>query len=263
MRSGIPRTGNGPVIRTSISTFFSGWFGPCHVMCFSAVFNHFLRLHVHEVAAGPPAHHYGSEMHPHMIVDSPMVGGGIGTERAKGVIGLNCGGDSIHNVGFPRRNPGHGCRTYYIVQPDVLLFPVYLVVAVYEIPIAVHEHMHGKFRGALVPTGHPLHHRKVGLDNLLSLFEAFCRFISVFGNMGEETIHCHEVPLVTALLAHVTVFLLESSQQVTSMICSIDGFQEGTGNGLSVIPNGLEILFMLEFLVFDLGHFFGLGLSLL
>ena len=89
-------------------------------MRFSAVFNHSLRLHVHEVAAGPPAHHYGSEMHPHMIVDSPMVGGGIGTERAIGVIGLNCGGDSIHNVGFPRRNLGYGHRTYYIVQPDVL-----------------------------------------------------------------------------------------------------------------------------------------------
>ena len=58
-------------------------------MRFSAVFNHFLRLHVHEIAAGPPAHHYGLEMHPHMIVDSPMVGGSIGTERAKGIIGLN------------------------------------------------------------------------------------------------------------------------------------------------------------------------------
>ena len=58
-------------------------------MCFSAVFNHFLRLHVHEVAAGPPANHYGPEMHSYMIVDSPMVGGGIGTEWAKGIIGLN------------------------------------------------------------------------------------------------------------------------------------------------------------------------------
>ena len=194
-------------------------------MHFSAVFNHFLRLHVHEIAAGPPAHHYGSEMHPHMIVDSPMVGGGIGTERAKGVIGLNCGGDSIHNVGFPRRNPGHGRWTYYILQPDVLLFPVHLVVAVYEIPVTVLEHMHGKFRGALVPTGHPLHHRKVGLDNLLSLFEAFCRFISVFGNTGEEALHCHKVLLVTTLLAHVIVFFLESFQQVAAMIRPIDGFQ--------------------------------------
>ena len=198
-----------------------------------------------------------------MIVDGSMVGGSIGTERTKGVISLNCGGDSIHNVGFPRRNSGHGCRTYYIVQPDVMLFPVFLVVAVYQIPFAVHQHMLGKFRGALVSPGHPLRHRKVGLDNLLSLFEAFCRFISLFGNTGEETLHCHEVPLVTTLLAHVIVFLLESSQQVTSMIHSIDGFQEGTGNGLSVIPNGPEILFTLEFPVFDLGHFFGLGLSLL
>ena len=142
-------------------------------MRFSAVFDHFLRLHVHEEAARPPAHHYGSEMHLDMIVDSPMVGGGIGTERAKGVIGLNYGGDSIHNVGFPRRNPGHGRRTYFIMQSDVLLFPVYLVIAIYKIPIAVHEHTHDKFQGAFVPTGHPLHHQKVGLDNLLSLFEAF------------------------------------------------------------------------------------------
>ena len=232
-------------------------------MHFSTVFDHSLRLHVHKVAAGPPAHHYGSEMHPHMIVDGLMVGGGIGTERAIGVIGLNSGGDSIHNVGFPCRNPGHGCQTYYIVQPDVLLFPVFLVVAVYEIPITVHEYMHGKFWGALVPTGHPLHHRKGGLDNLLSLFEAFCRFISVFGNTAEEALHCHEVPLLTALLVHVIVFLLESFQQTTAMICPIDGFQESTVNGLSVIPEGLEILFTLELPVFDLGHLFGFGLSLL
>ena len=68
---------------------------------------------------------------------------------------------------------------------------------------------------------------------------------------------------MTALLAHVIVFLLVSSEQVTLMIRSIDGFQEGTGNGLSIIPNSPEILFTLEFPVFDLGHFFGLGLSLL
>ena len=149
------------------------------------------------------------------------------------------------------------------MQPDVLLFRLHLVVTVYQISFTVHEHTHGKFRGALVPTGHPLYHRKVGLDNLLSLFEAFCRFISVFGNMGEETLHCHEVPLVTTHLAHVIVFLLESSQQVIFMVRSIDAFQEGTRNGLSVIPNGPEILFTLEFPVFDLGHFFGLDLSLL
>ena len=218
---------------------------------------------MHEVAAGPPAHQYGSEMHPHMIVDSPMVGGVIGTERAIGVIDLNCGGDSFHNVGFPCRNPGHDCRTYYIVQPDVLFFPVLLVVAVYKIPVTVLEYTHGKFWGAFVPTGHPLHHRKGGLDNLLSLFEAFCRFISIFGNMGEEVLHCHEVPLVTTLLAHVIVFLLESFQQVTAMIHPIDGFQESIGNGFLVIPEGPEILFTLELPVFDLGHLFGFGLSLL
>ena len=178
MRSGIPGTGNGPVFRTSITFFPPCWLGPCHAMRFSTVFNHPLRLHVHEVAAGPPAYQYGSEMHPDMVVDSPMVGGSIGTERAIGIIGLDCGGDSIYKVGFPCRNQGHGPWTYYIVQPDVLLFPVLLVVAVYDIPVTVLEHACGTFRSVLVPTGHPQHHRKGGLDNLLSLFEAFCRFIS-------------------------------------------------------------------------------------
>ena len=198
-----------------------------------------------------------------MVVDCPMVGSSISTERAKGIIGLNCGGDSIHNVRFLCRNPGHGRWTYYIVQPDVLLFAVHLVIAVNEVPLTVHEHMHGKFWGALVPTGHPLHHRKVGLDNLLSLFEAFCWFISVFHYAGEEALHGHKVPFVATLLTHVVVLLLEPFHQVTLMIRSIDGFQQGAGNGLSVIPNGPEILFMLEFPVFDLGHFFGLGFSLL
>ena len=84
-------------------------------MSFGTMFDHFLRLHVYEVAAGPPTHHYGLEMHPNVVVDRPMVGSGISSEQAKGVIGLNCGGDSIHNVCFPCRNLGHGHRTYYIV----------------------------------------------------------------------------------------------------------------------------------------------------
>ena len=89
MRSGILELEMARYSGPQSPPFSTGWFGPCHVMFFSAVFNHFLRLHMHEIAAGPPTHHYGSEMHPHMIVDSPMVGGGIGTERAKGIIGLN------------------------------------------------------------------------------------------------------------------------------------------------------------------------------
>ena len=60
------------------------------------MFDHFLRLHVYEVATGPPTHQYGSEMHPKVVVDRPMVGSGKGTERAKGVVSLNCGGVSIH-----------------------------------------------------------------------------------------------------------------------------------------------------------------------
>ena len=137
------------------------------------------------------------------------------------------------------------------------------MIAVNKVPLTVHEHPHGKFWGSLVPTGNPLHHWKVGLDNLLSLFEAFCRFISVFCYVGEESLHGHKVPFVAALLTHVIIFLLELFHQVTLMIRSIDGFQQGVGNGLLVIQNAPEILLTLEFPVFDLGHFFGLGFSLL
>ena len=58
----------------------------------------------------------------------------------------------------------------------------------------------------------------------------FCRFISVFGYPGEELLHGHKVPFVAALLTHVVVLFLEPFHQVTFMIRSIDGFQEGTGN---------------------------------
>ena len=117
-----------------------------------------------------------------------MVGGGIGTEQAKGIVGLNRGGDSIHNVSLPHRNPGHGRRTYYIMQPNVLLLPIHLDGhSLSQVAFTVHQHMHGKFRGALVPTGHPLHHWKVGLNDLLSLFEAFGQLIGVFGYPDEES----------------------------------------------------------------------------
>ena len=88
--------------------------------------------------------------------------------------------------------------------------------------------MHGEFRGALVPTGHPLHHRKVGLNDLLSLFEAFGQLIGVFGYPGEEPLHGHKVLFVAALLTHVVIPFLQSFHQVTLMIRSIDGFQKGT-----------------------------------
>ena len=139
---------------------------------------------MHEVAAGPPAHHYGSEMHPHMIVDGSMVGGGIGTELAIGVIGLNSGGDSIHNVGFPRCNLDHGRWTYYIMQPDVLLFPVFLWSQSIRFPSQSMSTCTANSGVHLSSLGIPCTIGKVDLINPLSLCEAFCRFISIFGNTG-------------------------------------------------------------------------------
>ena len=108
----------------SISTFFPGWSGPGHVMHFGAVLNHLLGLHMHKIAAGPPAHEYGSEVHLHMIVDNPVVRACIGTEGAVGLIGLDRGGNSIHDVGFSGGNPSHSHWAYNIMQPNVLLLPV-------------------------------------------------------------------------------------------------------------------------------------------
>ena len=109
-------------------------------MHFGAVLNHLLGLHMHKIAAGPPTHEYGSEVHPHMIVDSPVVRACIGTEGAVGVIGLDRGGNSIHDIGFSGSNSSHGCWTYYIMQPNVLLLPVLRMVTGYGIALAVHKH---------------------------------------------------------------------------------------------------------------------------
>ena len=100
----------------SISTFFLGWPGPRHVMHFGAVLNHLLGLHMDKIAAGPPANEYGSDVHPHMIVDSPVVRACIGTEGAVGIIGLDHGGNPIHDVGFSGSNLSHGRRAYYVVS---------------------------------------------------------------------------------------------------------------------------------------------------
>ena len=95
---------------------------------------------MHKIAAGPPAHEYGSEVHPYMIVDSPVVQACIGTEGAVGVIGLDRGGNSIHDVSFSSGNPSHGHRAYDVVQPNVLLLPVHRMVTGYDIALAVHKH---------------------------------------------------------------------------------------------------------------------------
>ena len=122
---------SGPLISTS----FPGWSGPRHVVHFGAVLNHLLGLHMHKIAAGPPAHEYGSEVHPHMIVDSPVVRAGIGTEGAVGVISPDHGGNSIHDVGFSGGNLSQGRRAYHVVQPNVLFPPVLRMVTGYGVAL--------------------------------------------------------------------------------------------------------------------------------
>ena len=109
-------------------------------MHFGAVLNHLLGLHMNKIAAGSPTHEYGSEVHPHMIVDSPVVRAGIGTKGAVGVIGPDHGGNPIHDVGFSGSNQSHGRQAYYILQPNVLFLPVLRMVTGYGVALAVHKH---------------------------------------------------------------------------------------------------------------------------
>ena len=122
---------------------------------------------MHKIAAGPSAHEYGLEVHQHMIVYSLVVQACIGTEGAVGIIGPDCGGNSIHDVGFSGSNPSHGRRAYYVVQPNVLLLPVLRMVTGYDIALAVHKHTYDQCRGAFVAAGHALYHWEGGLGHLM------------------------------------------------------------------------------------------------
>ena len=116
----------------------------------------------------------------------PVVGSGISTERAIGVIGFYGGGNSIHNMGFLHRNPCHGRQIDDIVEPHVLFLPILRVVTVDGGARAIHEYPYDQLWGTLVPSRHPLHHRKGGLDNQLHLLEAFRWFVGILGDPGEE-----------------------------------------------------------------------------
>ena len=95
---------------------------------------------MHKIAARRTAHEYGSEVHPHMIVNSPVVRACIGTERAVGIISLDRGGNSIHDVGFSGGNLSHGRRAYHVMQPNVLFLPILQMVTGYGVAFAVHKH---------------------------------------------------------------------------------------------------------------------------
>ena len=107
----------GPVFQTSISTLFPGQFGTGHTVHLGAVLDHPQGLHVHEEAARPPAHQYGLEVHPDMIIYRPVIGGGVGAERAVSMVGLDGGGDSLHHMGLPSHDPRHGHRTDDVMEP--------------------------------------------------------------------------------------------------------------------------------------------------
>ena len=221
-------------------------------MCFSTVFNHSLRLHVHEVAAGPPAHQYGLEMHPHVVVNCLMVGCSVDAKGAVGVVGLYCGGNPIHNVGLPRRYPGHCCQTYYIMQSDVLLLSDSWWLQSMRFPSQSWSTRAANSGVHLSPLGIPCTIGKVDFITCWASLRCFGGVIHVFSNPGEEAPYGHKVPLVAILSVHLSGFFLVPFQQEAGMICTINALQYSVGNGLLVIPDGLEILVTLGLLVFHL-----------
>ena len=114
-----------------------------------------------------PTHEYGPEVHPHMIVDSLVVGAGIGAEGTVGVIHLDCGGNSIHNVGFSGGDQSHGHWAHHVVQPNVLLLPVLHMVTGYGVALAVHKHPYDQLQGVFAAAGHTLYHWEGGLGHLM------------------------------------------------------------------------------------------------
>ena len=93
-------------------------------MHLGTVLNHVDGLHVNIIAAQPSAHQDSPEVHPDMVVQGTMVGGGVFAEQAEGNVYLYPGGNVIHIIRSLDRNACHRGRTDNIVQSDVsALFP--------------------------------------------------------------------------------------------------------------------------------------------
>ena len=72
-----------------ISAPVTGGLGPRHTMHLGTVLNHVDGLHVNIIAARPSAHQDSLEVHPDMVVQGTMVGGGVFAERAEGNVYLH------------------------------------------------------------------------------------------------------------------------------------------------------------------------------
>ena len=98
-----------------------GGLGPRHVVHLGTVLNHVDGLHMNKIAARPPTHQDGPEMHPDMVVEGTMVGGIVVTEWAEGYVDFYLGRNAVHHMCFFGRYPCHGGRMDNIVQSHVLL----------------------------------------------------------------------------------------------------------------------------------------------
>ena len=181
--------------------------GPCHVVHLGTVFDHADGLHMDKIAARPSTHQDGPEVHPDMVIERPVVRSGIVAEGTEGNVHLDLGREAVHHMRLPGHHSCHRGRMDNIVQSDVLFFPVFAMVTVDRLIVAIHQHPDYQLGKGLLRGCHPLNLWKGSPYEGLGLLKALFRVVSVFRNPGQQPFGGHEVSSVPILLAHVVTVL--------------------------------------------------------
>ena len=174
-------------------------------MHLGTVLNHVDGLHVDIIAARPSAHQDSPEVHPDMVVQGTMVGGGVFAEWTEGNIYLHLGRNAVHVIRFLDSNACCRSRTDNIVQSDVLLFSVLVrgcsLFAHQSNPSARELQIFGEDRSVVAI---PCTVRKSGLYEGLCLLEALFWVFGEFSNPRQQLLYGHEVSATIVFLQNIT-----------------------------------------------------------
>ena len=162
---------------------------------------------MNKIAARPSTHQDSPKVHPDMVIERPVVRSGIVAEGTEGNVHLYRGRDAVYHVCFFGSYSCHRGRMENIVQAEVLFFPVFAMVTVDRLIVAIHQHPDYQLGKGLLHSCHPLDFWKGGPYKGLGLFKALFRVVGVFRNPGQQPFGGHEVSLVPILFAHVVTVL--------------------------------------------------------
>ena len=172
-------------------------------MFIPAMIQHVPGEHADIEAPGPPTKQDAPEMHPDMIVDDPVRGTGIPTEGAVGMIHLDGCLVSINGVGLFGGDPGHGGRVDEPVKTNILLLPIQGVIAVYGVPVTVHQAPDSQHGSVFLMMGHPNDHGEGGLHQLLRILQSLGFLLSPFSDGLHEPVFVEDIVFLTIFPAHV------------------------------------------------------------